>query len=410
MKRFYISKIIVHRVVYTTLIALLSVVGVGTKVFALDEQFYSGNDILYYDPDGTLCASPSGSSTVITGNDNSEIIFKYLTGKGLTGEQAAGILGNLQQESGFNPAKIQGGAIAPDDYTPVNGVGFGLAQWTFNSRQRPLVDLGKLSGRKITDLQLQMDFLWQELTGPYASALSNLKNETTPERAAYVFHRDYEGSADSEAFVLQVRGGNAKTLFEKYKSFTPTTVSSNGSCGGGSTNANFTTSFTYYNQCDTPWGNLTNTSGVRSCLVGCGPTSVAMAVTNLTGQKVTPSDTYKYASDNNLWLPGSGGTGFEDVATIARHYGLKSSVMANYNDINAIRAVLDSGGLVMLAGQGPVPFVPAPQAHFVLIRAITATGKFKIADPYPKVANENDQEWDAQQIISSSFGGVQFNK
>jgi hypothetical protein len=378
------------------------------RAIGTDHGFYSSNDILFYDPNAVLCSPSSTSNGTITGSDNEEIIFKYLVSKGLTAAQAAGILGNMQQESTFNPAKIEGGAIAPDTYTPVNGTGFGLIQWTYTDRQQPLIDLAKSSNRKITDINLQLDYMWQELTGKWQHALAAIKATNTPVEAAVATEATYEISGDTDAFVVSVRGGNATAAYEKYKSLAPTAAQTVGCGSFGS--SDLLNNFTYYNQCDNPWGSMPDTNGTRSCLVGCGPTSVAMAVTNLTGQKITPSDTFKYTTDNKLWIAGGGGTSFETVAAIGTHYGLKASVMTDYNDFNAVKRVIDAGGLVMLAGQGGIPFVPAPQAHFILIRAITPDGKFKIADPYPKEPNENDKDWDPQQLLTSSFGGVQFSK
>ena len=115
---------------------------VSATSLKIDESL---NDIIILGKDS--CTSGGASSLV--GNDNLEKILRFYVGKGLSLAQAAGIAGNFKAESGFNPAVIQGGAIAPDDYTPVNGVGFGLAQWTFTSRQQPLVELAKSTNRKI---------------------------------------------------------------------------------------------------------------------------------------------------------------------------------------------------------------------------------------------------------------------
>src|SRR5687768_4646964 len=134
-----------------------------------DIIFYSTNDITHYDP--TACnprgGGEGGGNSGEGGDANVKTVLEYFTGKGMTLAQAAGIAGNMKQESRFDPRIIEGGATAPDNYNPVDGTGFGLVQWTFDERQIPLEKFAKETGRNITDMTMQLDFTWKELTGPY---------------------------------------------------------------------------------------------------------------------------------------------------------------------------------------------------------------------------------------------------
>ena len=178
------------------------------NTFALVDQtslFYQTNDILFYDPNAVPCQTgsdlSSSSTNAVNSSKNAEIILRYLTGKGLTLKQAAGFVGNMQQESGLNPKIIQGGTTAPDDYSPVDGRGFGLVQWTFTSRQQPLVNLAKKSNKPVTDINVQLDYIWQEVSGRWKSTLQALevKRDTlTPTQAAIIVHgRTNKVSSDS---------------------------------------------------------------------------------------------------------------------------------------------------------------------------------------------------------------------
>jgi len=214
----------------------------SVPVSAFDADFYSANDILYYDDRAVPCDTTTSTTSSGTGtssadqNTNAEAILRYLTGKGLTLAQAAGFVGNMKQESGLNPAIIQGGKIASDTYTPVNSVGFGLVQWTITSRQAPLVSLANSTNRKITDMNLQMDYVWQEVTGEWKSTLQALtaNPSITPTDAAIIVHGrawqmrndprfanaptlGYEASADSADAVVSVRGGNAEYYYKMFK-------------------------------------------------------------------------------------------------------------------------------------------------------------------------------------------------
>src|SRR5262252_6610116 len=55
---------------------------------------------------------------------NDRPAYDFFVSKGLTNFQAAGIVGNLDQESGVNPASVQFGG----------GPGRGIAQWSVGGR------------------------------------------------------------------------------------------------------------------------------------------------------------------------------------------------------------------------------------------------------------------------------------
>lgn len=183
-----------------------------------DRNFYSTNNIIFYDP---RCDSSTSQAEVISlnGRDNIEKILKFLMApaQGLTLAQASGVVGNLMAESGqtIDPSIIQGGGHASKDYVPVNGTGFGIAQWTFSARQVPLQNYMRPYG-DITSLDGQVGFMWSELSGNYSDGLRALKETNTPLDAAIAFHKYYEGSADSAAQVAANRGGNAEKVYNTY--------------------------------------------------------------------------------------------------------------------------------------------------------------------------------------------------
>lgn len=189
---------------------------------AYDEPFYSGNDITFYDP---RCDTGTARGTLtLAGADKLEQVMNFLMREplSLTVAQASGVVGNLMAESRLEPAIIQGGGMAQPGYIPVNGVGFGLAQWTFDARQKPLLKhTTETLGVPITDLGGQLSFIEFELTGKYSGALSDLRATTDPVDAAIVFHKEYEKSADSVDQIRKNRGGNAQGIYDKYKDADP---------------------------------------------------------------------------------------------------------------------------------------------------------------------------------------------
>lgn len=159
-------------------------------------------------------------SVTLAGNDNTEKILNFFMRKGLNLAQAAGIVGNIIQESRLQPNIVQGGRLVADDeeYTMQNGVGFGLVQWTFTSRQAPLQQHVDSLGVKNTDLGGQLSYVWLELNSGYLSTLNNLRRTNDPVESAVVFHDGYERSADTPSEVRSVRGGNAQKIYDQYKS------------------------------------------------------------------------------------------------------------------------------------------------------------------------------------------------
>ena len=84
-------------------------------------------------------------------------IWAFLKSKGCTDECAAGIMGNLQQESTCNPTLVQ--------YSSMNAAG--LCQWENykfrESRWREMANYCAKHGKEWTDLDCQLAFMWKEL-------------------------------------------------------------------------------------------------------------------------------------------------------------------------------------------------------------------------------------------------------
>lgn len=118
---------------------------------------------------------------------NDKAMFDYFVGKGLTPFQAAGIVGNLDQESGGNPMASQPG-----------GPGRGIAQWSVGGRwdtdaNDNAVWFASKQGQSVWSLQLQLDFIWYELTTFSYFGLAALKATTNVTDATVVFQNKYEG-------------------------------------------------------------------------------------------------------------------------------------------------------------------------------------------------------------------------
>jgi hypothetical protein len=118
---------------------------------------------------------------------NALFVAKRLQAEGYTRGQIAGVLGNLQLESGFNPRINEGGKVGP----PLGVGGFGMPQWT-GGRQTNLINFAKQKGLDPGSVEAQADFLVYELKGPEKRADQSLRGAVSPEEAARRFLTDFE--------------------------------------------------------------------------------------------------------------------------------------------------------------------------------------------------------------------------
>lgn len=110
--------------------------------------------------------------------DNAQIAFNYFVSQGLSPVQAAGIVGNLQGESGRG---LNTGTVNPGDGRDGSD-SIGIAQWN-SARAQALKDYAASKGVPHTDLNTQLEFLHQELKGPEKAAYDSLLAAQTPEEA-----------------------------------------------------------------------------------------------------------------------------------------------------------------------------------------------------------------------------------
>lgn len=199
---------------------------IPTTVFAFDEQFYSTNDILFYDPRSLACSGPANSGASLTGSDNQEKAFNYFVSKGYKPEQSAGIVGNMVAESGVLPMRQQGKpATLEVSSKQINGSGsgWGLVQWTPPSKMiNPSLQAGK-KHEQIDTLEYQLQFLWEQLEGTGTGAKisekaagDHLKQQTTVSGAARSFMTKYERPRDQGEAAQKHRSQLASVVFEKY--------------------------------------------------------------------------------------------------------------------------------------------------------------------------------------------------
>lgn len=216
MRRYTIQKLIRTSLLFCCLLILVA----PQITFALspEQKKVFDQGIGYYDVEEDL-GDCSSKTTSLNGKDNLEKALNFYIGKGLTLAQAAGILGNFKAESGVDP-KVQelGKPKSSDPDVPTDGTGYGIAQWTFSSRQQPLVNLAKSRNAHTYDLAIQLDYSWQEMSGTsnLGRTLPALKATTTASDAAFQFHKIFEGSNDDPSRIKSNRMDVAEDIARTY--------------------------------------------------------------------------------------------------------------------------------------------------------------------------------------------------
>lgn len=169
----------------------------------------------------TETAAETPGSCALTGTGNPAKAFNYFHGcRKLSAAAAAGIIGNLMQESGVNPRSQQ----------TVGGSARGIAQWE-GARWDALLKAANKAGKPWYDFKFQLDFLWSEMGDQHAgpaqapylknvpgltrsqSTIEALRNLVkNPTQGAWAFELTFERAGTP---VMENRIKNAISIFKK---------------------------------------------------------------------------------------------------------------------------------------------------------------------------------------------------
>lgn len=116
------------------------------------------------------CSPEYPENADFSGDSYEEITYNFLRSKGCTKETAVAIMGNLEVESGIDPGRYQDGG----------GPGRGICQWEVGGRFETLKERAAQESKEWTDIEIQLKFMWEELTGGDVTC-------------QYILNRDYGG-------------------------------------------------------------------------------------------------------------------------------------------------------------------------------------------------------------------------
>lgn len=170
----------------------------AAAVRATDARYEKAQDVYKEALKESLAGGPP-----ISRGPAAEVVWNTLKKEGFSEESIAGILGNLQQESGVDPTVVQS-----------NGVGHGLAQWSAGGRwdngPESLISFASANSMDPWDARTQVQFMIYEMENGWGGFdITMFKDMTDVLDATVYFHDVYEASADSADFVRAVRGSFA---------------------------------------------------------------------------------------------------------------------------------------------------------------------------------------------------------
>ena len=138
---------------------------------------------------------------------SNQLIYDKLRAAGLTHSGVCGVMGNLMAESSMIANIAQRGMtkLTDKEYTAKydnypttcyrDGVGYGLAQWTYWSRKQELFEFANAKGVSVGDESMQIEFVIHELRKDYSGLFSFLCETDDLYAATDRVCREYERPA-----------------------------------------------------------------------------------------------------------------------------------------------------------------------------------------------------------------------
>lgn len=189
-------------------------------------------------PPNIVNETPKTGVDIPNEDDRAYFVWNYFKSKGLNDYAIAGLMGNLYCESALRPNNLQNSFETKEGWTDksyTNAVndgtyknfvhdkaGYGLAQWTFWNRKQALLYFAQKKKVSIDDLNMQLQFLWEEL-GAYEHVMKVLSKANSIKEASNVVLREYERPAvvvnNNKAGItkaLNARTSAGKEFYDKF--------------------------------------------------------------------------------------------------------------------------------------------------------------------------------------------------
>lgn len=162
--------------------------------------------------------------------DAENIIWSYLMDEIGNAYGVAGLMGNLQAESGLSPLNVENRSgindiaytVSVDDLSysaekfAHDGYGYGLAQWTYWSRKAALYQWQKSRGLSICEIYGQLSFLMHELETSYKGVLSILLTAQSVKQASDIVLTQFERPRDQSEKAKERRAELGNKIYARH--------------------------------------------------------------------------------------------------------------------------------------------------------------------------------------------------
>ena len=132
----------------------------------------------------------------------------------------------------------------------------------------------------------------------------------------------------------------------------------------------------YFNQLEEPWASLPYASSTVANS-GCGPTSMAIVISTLTGKNVTPEMTKSFAEDNGEYVQGQG-TSHSFIGNAAAQWGLTCERVGKDRMDDVVQALKEGKMVVEICEAYTI--TGGSSGHFIVLTGVTSDGYITIAD------------------------------
>lgn len=161
-------------------------------------------------------------------------IYNWLKNCGLTDAGVSGLLGNIKAESGIRSNNMQNSyenKTGLNDETYTSGVnngtytkeqfvndkiGYGICQWTYWSRKLGLYEYAESIYHNIDSIEMQLQYLMQELNTRYKSVLNVLRTSNDLKKCSDTVLTEFEKPADQSDNIKNIRYNYSKQVYEEF--------------------------------------------------------------------------------------------------------------------------------------------------------------------------------------------------
>lgn len=196
----------------------------------------ASSDSVMTDSTGAITGTTTVNGPAVTtpipvaADDMAKKTWSFFRSKGMSKAGIAGLMGNLHAESGLRTNNLQNsfeGRLGSDEaYTQKvdnnlysnfadDSAGYGLAQWTYSSRKAGLLNAAKAAGKSISNPDVQLNYLWNELNSNYKSVASGLMSASDVKSASDLVLTQFEKPANQNDSVKSTRAGYGLSYYQQ---------------------------------------------------------------------------------------------------------------------------------------------------------------------------------------------------